>query len=109
MPWTWTDLPRSRRDCEIVAPGNAATDRVLKVPFYAAAKIAWYLPVEPDLSDFGSAPLRLLRLEDEYYVEHAVALAGETLTGERPLAFRVDTSAFATCGRVRGRPETVRS
>jgi len=80
--------------CEIVSPSNAANDRLLKMQFYAAAQIGWYLLVEPDLSNFESVALRLLRLEDQRYVEHAVVPFGATLIFDGPFRCSIDTSGL---------------
>lgn len=80
--------------CEIVSPSNAANDRLLKMQFYAAAQIEWYLLVEPDLVDFESVALRLFHLEGEHYVKHAAVAFGDILTFDGPFHCVIDTSAL---------------
>jgi Uma2 family endonuclease len=80
--------------CEIISPSNPATDRVLKMHYYAEAGIPWYLLVDPE----PEITLRLYRLDGQRYVEHAVGRPGDPLTLTEPIEATVDP---ATLGRRR--------
>jgi Uma2 family endonuclease len=64
--------------CEIVSPGNAAADRVVKMQLYALAAIPFYLLVEPGKFT------RLFRLDGEHYVHVAAADWGVRLQASEP-------------------------
>jgi len=74
------DADRVRLVCEIVSPSNAATDRVLKMHYYATAGIPWYLLVEQE-----TGTLRLYGLDGDKYLEHSVTLPGEVLHLTEPV------------------------
>jgi Uma2 family endonuclease len=66
---------------EITSPSNAATDRVIKMQFYAEAGIPLYLLVDPD--EAGTT-VRLLRLDGGHYVQVALARRGERISVDEP-------------------------
>ncbi|MEV5818256.1 Uma2 family endonuclease [Micromonospora haikouensis] len=70
--------------CEIISPGNASTDKVLKMHYYAAAHIDWYLLVEQE-----TGALRLHRRRHAHYVEHSVAKRGEVLELVEPVRAKI--------------------
>ncbi len=71
--------------CEILSPSNAATDRVLKMHYYAEAGIPWYLLIEPRTATFG-----LHRLDGDRYREHATAFPGRPLVLTEPVVVTID-------------------
>jgi len=88
---TVVDATELRLVSEIVSPGSAATDRLLKTQLYAVGRIPWYLLVEPDGSELT---LRLFRLDGEHYVEEMVAKSGERLEVREPLHLVLDPGAL---------------
>jgi hypothetical protein len=71
--------------------GQAYTDYQTRVRRWPA-QIQWYLLAERDPA--GLVTLRLLRLDGEHYLEHAVAKNGETLASADPFRIEIDTRSL---------------
>lgn len=76
--------------CEITSHSNAATDKVLKMHYYAAAGIPWYILVEQD-----TATIHLYELVADTYVEAASARPGESLRLNAPVIVSIDPEDLA--------------
>jgi Uma2 family endonuclease len=74
--------------CEITST-NVATDRVLKMHYYATAGIPWYLLVDPK-----PLSLSLYRLDGDKYVEEASAAPGERLLLTAPIVTELDPASL---------------
>ncbi len=74
--------------CEITST-NAATDNVLKMHYYAAAGIPWYLLVDP-----GNPTLSLYQLDGDHYVLDQKAGPGELLRFTEPIALDLDPATL---------------
>jgi len=84
---TIVEASEVRLVAEIVSPGNASADRLIKMQLYAAAGIERYLLLEPGPSDEIVA--RLHRLEGTHYVEDSVAEGAEPLVITEPFELRL--------------------
>jgi len=66
--------------CEIVSPSNASADKVLKMHYYAAAGIPWYLLIEQE-----TGALHLYEIAGRHYAERSVTKVGNVLHLTEPL------------------------
>ncbi|MEU4770512.1 Uma2 family endonuclease [Micromonospora sp. NPDC023644] len=76
----WIEAADVKLVCEIISPGNAATDKVLKMHYYAAAGIEWYLLVEQE-----TLTVHVHQRRGGHYVERSVTKAGEVLELTEPV------------------------
>jgi Uma2 family endonuclease len=84
------DAGEVRMVCEIVSPGNASADRVVKMQLYAAAGIEWYLLADHD----PAVSLRLFKLDGEHYIQHAVADDGRPFMTSEPFPIDIDPAGL---------------
>ena len=76
--------------CEVTSPSNAATDRVLKLHYYAEAGIPWYLLVDTD----PEPTLQLFRREGDNYILDSVGKPGEALSFPEPFSVGIDPATL---------------
>jgi Uma2 family endonuclease len=79
------DAAAIRLVCEILSPSNSSTDKVLKMHYYAAAGIQWYLLVDPETGIFT-----LYQLAGTTYAEHSTAKIGQVLRLTEPVTAAID-------------------
>ena len=80
------DASAIRLVCEILSPSNADTDRVLKMHYYAAAGIPWFLVVDPQ-----DGILQLFALDGSAYRQHATGSPGVPLQLTDPVVATIDS------------------
>ncbi|WP_229076360.1 Uma2 family endonuclease [Actinoplanes sp. DH11] len=88
---TTVEAAEAKLVVEVVSPGNAGTDRLLKPQLYAAAGIGWYLRVE---QPHDAVELHLQRLAGDHYGPAEVVGPGRTLTSDEPFPFDVEVAAL---------------
>jgi Uma2 family endonuclease len=79
---------------EVVSPGNAGADRLVKMQLYALAGIRWYM-----LAQVDPVELRLYRLDGGHYVEHAVAGKGDVLHLSEPVRIDLEIDRLTPVSR----------
>jgi Uma2 family endonuclease len=79
------DASAVRLVCEILSPSNSDTDKVLKMHYYAAAHIPWYLLVDP-----ADGAMQLFARDGEAYRVHSAATPGVPLRLTDPVAATID-------------------
>jgi Uma2 family endonuclease len=88
---TTVEAAEARLVVEVVSPGNAGTDRLLKPQLYAAAGIGWYLRVEQPKD---SVELHLHRLTDGCYGSAEIAVPGGFLSSDEPFPFTIEVASL---------------
>jgi Uma2 family endonuclease len=83
------DAVNVRLVCEIVSPSNASADKVLKMHYYAAAGIPWYLLVEQE-----TGALHLYRNSGDTYLEHSVTGPGDVLKLTEPVEASIEPESL---------------
>jgi Uma2 family endonuclease len=79
------DASAVRLACEILSPSNSTIDKVLKMHYYAAAEIPWYLLIDP-----VPGTMQLFSLAGQVYQEHAAAAPGVPLQLTDPVVATID-------------------
>jgi Uma2 family endonuclease len=88
---TTVEAAEAKLVVEVVSPGNAGTDRLLKPQLYAAAGIEWYLRVE---QPHDSVELHFERLAGDHYIPAAIASPGQALASEEPFPFELEVASL---------------